>query len=347
MSWLPNLPEFREPLLLWLSPLAALIFFYARRGFGSVRFSSLRLVPTETRRTWRTRLDFVPDLLIAGAALAFVVALAGPRTSDARSKIRREGIAIMMVVDTSGSMRALDLSEEDDEKTRLQAVLGVFEDFVSGANDLSGRPNDAIGLVSFARFADTRSPLTLDHDSLLTIADGLTIVTDRNEDGTAIGEGLGLAVERLRKSKASSRVAIVLTDGVNNSGEESPTGAAQLAKEEGVKVYTIGAGTNGLAPVRVQDPFTGREVLRQMPVEIDEKTLQDIAEKTGGRYFRATDAAALRDVYKEIDALERTELTEERFLRYREHFQLAVSLAILLAMLSWLLRASVFRRVPC
>lgn len=346
MSWLHDWPEFREPLLLWLAPLALVIFYYARRGFGTLRFSSLRLLPTSSK-TFRTRLDFVPDLLIALSALAFVVALAGPRTSDARAKIKREGIAIMMVVDISSSMRALDLSAGDNDKTRLQAVLEVFRDFVSGAKDLPGRPNDAIGLVSFARYADTRSPLTLDHDSLLAVSDELEIVADRNEDGTAIGEGLGLAVERLRRSKAASKVAILLTDGVNNSGEETPTGAAQLAKEVGVKVYTIGAGTNGLAPVRVQDPFTGRDVLRQMPVEIDEKTLEDIAERTGGRYYRATDGEALRQVYRDIDSLERTEMTEERFLRYREHFQLAIALAILLAIAAWLLRASVFRRVPC
>ncbi|MBT8495499.1 MAG: VWA domain-containing protein [Deltaproteobacteria bacterium] len=354
MSWLEGWPvlgwfadlELREPALLWLLPVAALAFWIARRGFGSLRFSSLRILPA-ARKTWRTRLDVVPDLLVALAVAALVISLAGPRKSDASSTIRKQGIAIMMVIDISGSMRALDLSTAEKERTRLDAVIDVFHDFVLGDGELPGRRDDAIGLVSFAGFADTRSPLTLDHDNLMTIADALEIVRDRAEDGTAIGDGLGLAVERLRRSEAKSRIAILLTDGVNNRGEESPQGAAQLAEAVGVKVYTIGAGTNGLAPIRAPDPFSGRMVLRQVPVEIDEQTLEDIADKTGGQYFRATDAAALREVYQQIDRLERTDLEEERYRRYRERFQLFIAAGVLLLLLAWLLRASVFRRVPC
>ena len=266
MSWLEGWPligwladaEFREPALLWLLPLAPLAFVLARLGFGSVRFSSLRLLPA-AHKTWRTRLDVVPDLLIGLAVVLLVFSLSGPRTSDAESKIRREGIAIMMVVDISGSMQALDLSDQEGEKTRLDAVKGVFRDFVLGAEGLAGRPNDAIGVVSFAGFADTRSPLTLDHNSLVSVVADLEIVDQRSEDGTAIGDGLGLAVERLRRSKASSRVAIVLTDGVNNRGEESPLGAAQLAEAVGVKVYTIGAGTKRTGPHSEHRPILGSQ----------------------------------------------------------------------------------------
>lgn len=354
MDFLERLPlvsqlltlEFREPLLLWLSPIAVLAFFIARNSFGSVRFSSLSILP-KARHTWRTRLQWMPDFLVAAAVAALVIALAGPRSTDAKSKIRTEGIAIMMILDTSGSMRALDLSDDKQEKTRLEAVREVFHDFVHGSGELHGRPNDAIGLISFARYADTRSPLTLDHDNLSAIVDDLEIVKERNEDGTAIGDGLGLAIERLRKSKAKSRIAILLTDGVNNSGEETPVGAAQLAEAVDVKVYTIGAGSNGMAPVRVENPFTGQPELRQVAVQIDEETLREVAERTGGRYFRATDGAGLREVYAEIDRLERTELTEDRYREYKEKYQLAIAIALLLAILSWILRASLFRRIPC
>lgn len=338
--------ELREPWFLLLGVLALPVFFLARRSTGRVVFSSLALLPPRAS-SWRTRLAWLPDAGLALAVLAMSVALAGPRAARGESHIRREGIAIMMVVDISGSMRALDLSDGNQEKTRLDAVKEVFRAFVQGDGALSGRPDDAIGLVSFAGFADTRCPLTLNHGSLLTIAEDLELVSERSEDGTAIGDGLGLAVERLREAKARSRVIILLTDGVNNAGVESPLQAAELAKSLGIKVYTIGAGTDGLAPVRVSDPLTGRSVLRQVPVEIDEQTLEAIAERTGGRYFRATDADGLRQVYQQIDRLERTRIDERRLRVYDEYYRHVMALALLAAALAWLLRASVFRRLPC
>jgi Ca-activated chloride channel family protein len=339
--------EFREPWFLLLGVLALPVFFLARRSPGRVVFSSLALLPARGA-SWRTRLAWLPDAGLALAALCMSVALAGPRAARGESHIRREGIAIMMAMDISGSMRALDLSDEDEEKTRLDAVKEVFRSFVAGAgNELPGRPDDAIGLVSFAGFADTRCPLTLNHASLLEIADQLEIVTERSEDGTAIGDGLGLAVERLREAKARSRVIILLTDGVNNAGVEPPLQAAELAKSLGIKVYTIGAGTDGIAPVRVPDPLSGEMVLRPMPVEIDEETLRAIAERTGGRYFRAQDAAGLREVYQQIDRLERTEISERRLREYDEHYRLVLAAALLAAALSWLARSTLFRRLPC
>jgi Ca-activated chloride channel family protein len=226
----------------------------------------------------------LPDLLFAFAVAAVAIALSGPRVGDRTARVRREGIAILMAVDISGSMQALDLSTAGHERSRLDAVKDVFREFVLGGGGLAGRPDDAIGIVSFARYADCRSPLTLDHASLAQVADGLSLVKDREEDGTALGDGLGLAVLRLRESKAKSRVVILLTDGVSNAGETAPRDAADLARSQGIKVYTVGAGTNGVAPIRVEDPFTGRSVLRQVPVEIDEATLREIAERTGGRY---------------------------------------------------------------
>ena len=252
----------------------------------------------------------------------------------------------MMVVDISGSMQALDLSTDDRERTRLQAVQDVFEDFVLGGGGLEGRPNDAIGLVSFAGFADTASPLTLDHENVVAIARNLEIVSIQSEDGTAIGDGLGLAVERLRESQAQSRIAVLLTDGVHNAGVEAPAAAAELARTQGVRVYTIGAGTTGLAPVRVRDPLTGRTALRAMPVEVDEATLEDIADSTGGRYFRATDAEGLERVYEEIDRLERTRITEERSRQYVEFFSIPLAAGLLLAAAGWFARGAVFVRAP-
>ena len=245
--------ELRAPLWLLCALLAIPVYLLGRRGAGRVRFSSLSLLPGGG--SWRTRLAFLPELCLALAVVALAVALAGPRVGDRKSRVQRKGIAMVMAVDISGSMRALDLSEGKKERTRLDAVKDVFQRFIVG------RPNDLIGVVSFARYADTRSPLTLDHDSLAGAAAALELVEDRSEDGTALGDGLALAVERLRESHATSRVAILLTDGVQNAGDTEPLAAAQMAAQVGVKVYTIGAGTTGMAPVRVQDPFSGGTVL--------------------------------------------------------------------------------------
>ncbi|HTE56688.1 MAG TPA: VWA domain-containing protein [Kofleriaceae bacterium] len=336
--------ELREPWFL-LAALAALpIYIWARRPPGRLTFSSLRLLPA--RPTWRARTSFVPAALLALSAVGLAVALAGPRVPDRRGEVKREGIAIMMVVDVSGSMRALDLSTPDKERTRLDAVVDVFDDFVAGKDGLPGRPNDAIGLISFAGYADTRSPLTLDHDNLVAISRSLEIVRDRDEDGTALGDGLGLAVERLRESRARSRVAILLTDGVSNAGTDAPLDSAKLAKKYGIKVYTIGTGTNGLAPVRIEDPASGRSFLRQTMVEIDEDTLRAIADQTGGAYFRATDAGGLRQVYRQIDQLERSELQGEKWRQYREQFAGPLALGLLLAVLGLVGEATVWRRLP-
>ena len=337
--------ELRHPWFLLATLTCLPVFLWARRAPGRVVFSSLKILPPHGG-SWRMRVNWVPDVLLGVAAALLGVALAGPRVGDRNSRVEREGIAIMMVVDVSGSMQALDLSTRTKERTRLDAVKDVFAQFVHGGGGLAGRPNDAIGVVTFARYADTPCPLTLDHGNLAAVARKLEIVTERSEDGTAMGDGLGLAVERLRDSQARSKVAILLSDGVNNAGVEAPLAAAELAKTQGVKVYTVGAGTNGTAPVRVQDPFTGQKVLQAMQVEIDEKTLQEIASRTGGKYFRATDAQALLDVYKEIDRLERTELTEERFREYHEYYGALLATGLLLACLAFLARGTILRRLP-
>ncbi|HET6612095.1 MAG TPA: VWA domain-containing protein [Kofleriaceae bacterium] len=341
---LPGGVELRDPWFLLVCALAVPIVVLGLRRTGHVTFSSLAILPRH--QSLRARLGWLPAALWALAAIAMGLAAAGPRIPDRNTPIHRRGIAIMMVIDTSGSMRALDLSLPDHERTRLDAVKEVMSDFVTGAGDLSGRPNDAVGIVTFARYAETRSPLTLDHDRLVTIAGGLEIVTQRSEDGTAIGDGLGLAVLRLNKTKADSKVAILLTDGINNAGEMTPTKAAQLAAKLGIKVYAIGAGTTGIAPIRVQDPFTGRTVLRPTRVQIDETTLRAIAKATGGRYFRATDAKALRRIYESIDKLERTELEGTRYRTYRNLYPHLLLLGLVLACAGWILSSSWLRRLP-
>jgi Ca-activated chloride channel family protein len=203
-----------------------------------------------------------------------------------------------------------------------------------------------IGLVAFAGYADSLCPLTLDHGSLVSMVDDLEIVRTRDEDGTALGDGLALAVERLRQSKAKSKVVILLTDGVNNTGAIDPPRAAELAASQNIKVYSIGAGTDGLAPFPAVDPFTGREVLEPTYVEIDEETLQAIADKTGGRYFRATDRDGLSEIYAQIDRLERTEVTEVRYLRYTEHYASFVVAGLSLLAVAAVANGSVFRKLP-
>ncbi len=352
--WLVFDLEFRDTWFLWLAVLAPVVYFLLTRSRQSaVSFSTLSLLD-RSPRTLRSRLANLPPLLLALALTAMAIALAGPRTPNDETRVRREGIAIIMVVDRSGSMRARDLVKNDSSLDRLEVVKKIFRQFVLGDHGESpwssgfgeGRRDDVIGLVAFARYADGLCPLTLDHGNLLNIAADLEIVKRRGEDGTALGEGLALAVERLRRHPAKSKVVILLTDGVNNTGDITPVQAAELAAAHGIKIYAIGTGTRGLAPVPVQDPFTGKEFLQPVRVEIDEETLKEIAGTTNGRYFRATDAEGLAKIYQEIDRLERTEISEVRYLQYKERYGAFVLTALSLIGSSGLLAGSVFRRLP-
>lgn len=346
--------EFRDPWFLLVALLAPLLYVLMTKGSRSVvRYSTLALVE-KSLITLRARLANTPFQLLALALVPMAIALAGPRTPDAETRVRRKGIAIVMVVDRSGSMQARDLVKDDVSINRLEVVKRLFQQFVLGdqegrvwsADIGSGRPDDVIGLVAFARFADSLCPLTLDHGNLVNIANDLEIVSEPTEDGTALGEGLSLAVERLRRNPAKSKVVILLTDGVNNAGKITPAEAAELAAAYGVKVYAIGTGTRGLAPVPVWDPFTQRQVLRAAHVEIDEDTLKAIARKTGGRYYRATDAQGLAEIYRRIDRLERTEISEIRYLQYHERYTGFAWAALGLIGASGLLAGSFFRRLP-
>ncbi len=337
---------FADPEYLLLVPLAALAIWWSMHGSGRVMFSSLRALPIGGD-TWRTRIAWIPDVLFGLAVVSLVIALAGPRHGDKDARVRREGIAIVMAVDVSGSMRALDLSESNRELTRLDAVKQVFERFVLGGHGLRGRPDDAIGLVAFARYAETRSPLTLDHGNLINAARQLDFAP-QDEDGTAIGAGLELAVQRLAdfKQKAASKVVILLTDGESNVHDIDEETAIDDAKKAGVKVYTIGAGTTGIAPIRVPVDDQGHTALMQTQVSIDEATLRKIADATGGKYFRATNHDSLDKIYEQIDKLERTTLEEDQFLEFHQYYGWFVALAMGLVVIALGLRGTVLRRLP-
>jgi len=259
--------------------------------------------------------------------------------------VRREGIAILMALDRSGSMDARDFVAGDLSVSRLDALKGVFRDFVLGGAAGEGRPDDLIGLVVFGTYADGVCPLTLDHGNLVGILDQVQVARERSESATAIGEGLGLAVERLLDVDAKSRIVILLTDGANNAGDIDPMQAAELAAAHGIKVYTIGAGTTGYAPVPVTGP-DGRQYLRRALVEMDEKTLQEIARRTGGSYFHARDAEGLAATYRAIDDLERSQIAEVRYMRYQEHYGGFVLATLLLIAGAGLASGTFLRRLP-
>ncbi len=335
MDW-----EFRAPLFLLLALLAPGVGWWASKLPASLTYSSLGIVE-HAPVSLRNRLAAIPALALALAVVALAIALAGPRTGDASSRLKTEGISIVMVVDRSGSMQARDFVAGDTSTSRLDAVKEVFRDFVARPR----RDDDLVGLVSFARYADGLSPLTFDRGNLLSILGDVEIVRDRNEDGTAVGQGLALAVERLRAQETPSKVVILLTDGVNNAGEIDPIQAAELAARFGIRVYTIGAGTTGYAPVPVTLP-DGRTVLQRALVEMDEATLRKVAEQTGGRYFHAADAEALERVIDEIDQLERGEIDEVRYIEYEPHYALFVLVALGLMGGGALLQATLLRRLP-
>lgn len=272
---------------------------------------------------WRARWRWLLPALRAAALALLVVALARPQLGKAATQIFTEGIDIMLAVDVSGSMLAEDFQLESGRANRLDAVKAVVRDF------LAHRAGDRVGLVLFAGRPYTQAPLTLDHGWLMQNLDRAHI--GMIEDGTAVGSALATAIGRLKASDGKSRVVILLTDGQSNAGKVPPLTAAETAKTLGYRVYTIGAGTRGAAPYPQNDAF-GRRVYVNMPVDIDEDTLRAVAETTGGRYFRATDTESLRQIYAEIDQLEKSPHEGQQFLDYHElYVWLALPALLLLA----------------
>ncbi len=272
--------------------------------------------------------------LVRGLALALLVfALAGPRLGRTKVKSYSEGIDIVLALDISSSMRALDFPPGD----RLAAAKKVAREFIEG------RPGDRIGLVVFASNSYTQCPLTTDHAVLLDLLEEIEI--GDIADGTAVGMAIGNALNRLKDVAGGSRVVVLLTDGMNNAGVLDPLTAAGLARSLGVRVYTIGAGTKGQAPYPVEDPIFGRRV-QYIEVDIDEETLMAIADSTGGLYFRATDLESLERIYERIDALEKVKVETEEFVEYRDIGARMLWPALALVMLEVVLGATWLRRVP-
>ena len=288
------------------------------------------------RKSWKYYLIHVPFILDMLSIILLALILARPQTTDRWQDTEIEGIDIMLCVDVSTSMLAEDL-----KPNRIEAAKQVASDFING------RPNDNIGLSIFAGEAFTQCPMTVDHAVLLNMFRNVSSDIAAKgiiDDGTAIGMGLANAISRLKDSQAKSKVIILLTDGSNNRGEVSPTTAAEMAKSFGIRVYTIGVGTNGTAPYPVQGAF-GKQYVN-VAVEIDENVLRQIAQTANGQYYRATSNSKLKEVYEEIDKLERTKLQVKEFSKNQEEYQ-PLALALLLSLLlSILLKQTVLRTIP-
>lgn len=322
-------------LLLLLIPYIIWYLMFRKKSEPTMRMSdtnAYRYAP----RSWKVALMPLQLLLRLAVFVLIVIVLARPQTSNSWKDKTVEGIDIMLAMDVSTSMLAEDLTPN-----RIEAAKKVAAEFIVD------RPNDNIGLTIFAGESFTQCPMTIDHASLLNLLHGVRAdIAARGliQDGTAIGMGLANAVARLKDSKAKSKVVILLTDGSNNMGDISPMTAAEIAKSLGIRVYTIGAGTNGTA--RYPMPIGGGVQYVNLPVEIDTKTLNDISNATDGKFFRATNTRELQQIYKEIDQLEKTKLNVKKYSKRYEAYQPFALAAILLLLLELLLRVTIFRRIP-
>ena len=352
--------RFESPLALLALILIPLILFYLsrRKGPGSIRFSSIGHA-RGAGRSLRQNFALMPLFLRAAAMILLVFALARPQMGREKVKDVTKGVAIQMVVDRSSSMTA-EMDYRGIRRNRLEVVKKVFEEFIMGnGEELEGRPNDLVGMVAFARYADTMAPLTLGHGALLRFLDQVKIVTRRSEDGTAIGDALALAAARLRTAEEDlsrfasgsgekeyeikSKIIILLTDGQNNYGKRTPEQAAQLAADWGIKVYTIGVGGNdGVSTVKTL--FGNFKV--PTGTRVDTRPLQRVAEMTGGIFRMAADDESLREVYAEIDELEKSNIESVRYIDYKEFFVPFVLIALCFVMAEVILSATIFRRIP-
>ncbi len=318
-------------LFLLLVPALAVWYYYRLNAKESdVRYSTLQPFAM-IKYSMKERLRHLPFILRLIALALVIIALARPQSTSKGQNVYSEGIDIVLALDISGSMLA-----EDFQPNRIEAAKNVAQDFIGG------RTNDRIGLVIFSGESFTQCPLTVDYEVLKTLIKPLK--SGMIEDGTAIGLGLANAVNRLRESKAKSKVIILLTDGVNNRGEIDPITAAEIAKSYGIRVYTVGVGTVGEAPYPVQTPFGIR--YQMIPVEIDEKVLKQVADLTDGIYFRATDNKKLRSIYQEIDQLEKTRIEVRSYRRYTELFYSFIFIAVFLLIGDVGLSTTWLRKIP-
>lgn len=356
--------RFESPLFfLLLIPWAILIVLLEfRRQPANVLFSDISLLKALRKTLMQRFAVIVPWLLYIGIAL-LIVALARPQSGKEDYRIRAEGIALAMCVDRSGSMAASDFTIDGRHVTRLDAVKKTFRDFVAGnrssGGSLTGRKDDMIGLLAFGGYVDSYCPLTLDHASLLEMLDQIRlpqpvrdtrgrILDERlyeEESMTAIGDALAQSVERLKDSKAKSKVVILLSDGAQTFGTLTPKEGAEIAKAFDIKIYSIGIGSTGLVPYTVTDAF-GRQFEIDQYTLIDEDALREVAEMTGGQYFNAKNTQALEKVYAEIDKLEKTVHEGRTYTQYTELYRPPLLLGMSMILFHLLLIRTRFRRLP-
>ena len=323
-------------LLLLLLPMLA--WLKGKIGFQpAFLYSSVQLVRGITGIT-RSRAGSILLQLRWLALALFIIALARPQLGEGETKITASGIDIVVAIDLSGSMSSEDFQLQGQRVNRLMIAKDVLQKFIAK------RPNDRIGLVAFATDAYIAAPLTLDHDFLMQNLDRLEIAAP-GKDQTAIGSALAAALNRLRELESKSKIVILMTDGQNNAGKVPPLTAAEAAETLKVKVYTIGVGTRGLAPIPYIDAF-GIKRSKPQPVDIDEDTLTQIAKRTGGKYYRADKTETLRSVYDEIDQLEKTEVEVKKYQRYRELFPLVALPGLVVLLLEVILNHTVWRKLP-
>lgn len=327
--------EFANPLYLYLLVIIpALVVWYwfrHKHAQADLQISSTQIFEA-SKKSLKQYLYYSLVVFRLLAIACLIIALARPQTSTSRQNISIEGIDIVMALDVSSSMLAQDLKPD-----RLEAAKKVASEF------FDGRPNDRIGLVIFSGETFTQCPLTTDHSVIKNLFKD--VKSGMIQDGTAIGDGLATAVNRLKESKAISKVIILLTDGVNNAGSIDPISAAEIAKLYGIRIYTIGVGTKGMAPYPVPSPFGGIEY-QQVEVKIDEELLKEVTAITDGKYFRAVSNQKLKQIYEEIDKLEKSKIDVTEFRRKKEEFLPLALLALLLLTAETILRKTVFRTLP-
>lgn len=332
------MPRFLQPEWFWLLALLPLVLlWHGRRGpIAAVEFSDIGLV-REIARAGRSRIGQLAWSFTILAAVLMIVALARPQRDRSRTEVTANGIDIVIGLDVSGSMQALDFLIDNHRIPRVEVVKSVVSKFIEE------RPDDRIGLVAFAAVPFLIAPITLDHDWLQQRLEGVNI--GAQDDGTAIGSAIAASVNHLRASSAKSRVVILLTDGVNNTGKISPFAAAEAARALGVKIYTIGVGVRGKAPIPIRDQ-AGTMHMIMAPVDVDEKSLEQIADETGGRFYRATDTDSLRKIYAEINRLETTPHSVQRFERHEELYRWPLIPAFGILMICTILQHTLIRRLP-
>lgn len=318
-------------LLLLLIPMIGWYIWKLCKSQASLQVSSSEAFDVPEAASWKVYLRHVPFVLRIAAIAVLIIVLARPQSTNSWQNTSTEGIDIVMAMDVSTSMLA-----QDFKPNRLEAAKDVAASFING------RPNDNIGLVVFAAESFTQCPLTVDHSVLLNLFKD--IQPGIIQDGTAIGLGLANAVSRVKDSMAKSKVIILLTDGVNNAGEIAPVTAAEIAKTFGIRIYAIGVGTQGSAPYPFQTAFGIQ--YQNIPVEIDEPTLKQIAATTGGQYFRATDNASLKEIYSEIDKMEKTKISVQQYSKKQEEYKNWALLLFVLLLAEVLLRNTLLRNIP-